>query len=321
MQVLEQIQTMSQSIRDSVARVVVGQEKALEGLTLGLITGSHVLIEGLPGLAKTTLVNALATSLGLEFKRVQFTPDLMPADLVGVEVLEEQHGQRSFRFEEGPLFTQILLADEINRTPPKTQSALLQAMQEKFVSVGGRSHALPEPFVVFATQNPIENEGTYPLPEAQLDRFAMKVIMDYPTLEEEKRIAVLPGHWDPESLKGDLPSIDWKALRSGLESLAVPQTVIDAAVAIVRGSRPGTDHSDTMIQDNVRWGAGPRASQSLVQMSRARAGLAGRAACDLDDLRAVAPLVLRHRILPSFGAEARHITSDAIIGHLLQKVT
>jgi MoxR-like ATPase len=314
------IQDVSRSIGEAVSTVVVGQREAVEDLILGLWTGSHVLLEGLPGLAKTTLVRTLASALGLSYRRIQFTPDLMPADIIGMEVLEEQMGQRVMRFVEGPLFAQILLADEINRTPPKTQSALLQAMQEGQVSVAGKTVSLPKPFIVFATQNPIENEGTYPLPEAQLDRFSLKVVMGYPSLEEEYKISVAPRQMKNVPAIEGISEIDWEACAHYLEDMPVTQSMIEMAVKIVRMSRPESEEADEMVKQNVRWGAGPRASQYLLQVAKARAAMAGKSTPDAEDLAKSALPVLRHRILPTFSADARHIKSEDIIVHLLQQV-
>lgn len=314
------IPEISRSIQESVAQVVVGQERAVENLIIGLWTQGHVLLEGLPGLAKTTLVRSLASTLGLQYKRIQFTPDLMPADIIGLELLEEVDGQKKMRFEEGPLFTQVLLADEINRTPPKTQAALLQAMQEGRVAVAGQDRELPEPFLVFATQNPIENEGTYPLPEAQLDRFSLKVVMEYPTLEDELKIAILQTEPKMVAPLSEIANIDWKACREYLNAMPLTQTLIEKAVQLVRCSRPDSPEADELVRENVRWGAGPRASQYLLQVAKARAAMYGKGTPDLDDLRLAALPVLRHRILPTFSAEARHLHSEAIIEHLLKKV-
>jgi len=312
------ITSLHRQILGGISAVIIGQEEAVEQLSIALLTGGHVLVEGLPGLAKTTLIHAISITLGLDFKRVQFTPDLMPTDLLGIEVLGEKRDGSSLQFEKGPIFTQILHADEINRTPPKTQAALLQAMQEKRVSISGKDHLLPEPFFVFATQNPIENEGTYPLPEAQLDRFTFKINLAYPSAEEEARIAILPSTFQIQSIKPLDFKPDWKAWERELEGMPVTQTVIDATVRLVRGSRPDDEHADQMIRDNVRWGAGPRATQFLLRAAKARAALQGRPTPDLEDVKKMAHPVLRHRILPSFSAEAKHIDSDRLIDHLIK---
>lgn len=315
------ITALHSQIQSGISDVIVGQEEAVEQLCIALLTGGHVLVEGLPGLAKTTLIHAISISLGLDFNRIQFTPDLMPTDLLGIEVLGDQHNGSSLHFEKGPIFTQILHADEINRTPPKTQAALLQAMQEKLVSISGKDHPLPEPFFVFATQNPIENEGTYPLPEAQLDRFTFKIILSYPSLEEESRIATLPSTFRRENVKPLQSTPDLNAWKEELEKMPITQTVIDYAVKLVRGSRPDDELSDDMIRKNVRWGAGPRATQFLLRSAKARAALQGRSTPDIEDLKRMAYPILRHRILPSFSAEAEHIDSEKIIDHLIDNLS
>jgi len=319
---LKQFQTTIQDIREKMSQVIVGQKESVDEIVLGLITGGHVLIEGVPGLAKTMMVSSLSEVLQLDYRRVQFTPDLMPADILGSEILEEDKatGQRSLRFEKGPIFTQILLADEINRTPPKTQAALLQAMQEKHVSVAGQGFKLPEPFIVFATQNPIENEGTYPLPEAQLDRFMLKVVVQYPTLEEERKIAPLSPRErtsKPESISGE---IAWGDCYRLIEQMPLSETVVDAAVNLVRASRPDYAEADDVIKENIRWGAGPRASQYLLQAMRGIAAMNGEMTPNIDHLKAVAKPILRHRIIPSFSAEARHFHSEDAIEHLIKKI-
>lgn len=318
---LKLFQTTIHDIRAKMAQVIVGQSECVEEIILGLITGGHVLIEGVPGLAKTTMVSTLAEVLQLQYQRIQFTPDLMPADILGSEILEENKatGQRSLRFEKGPIFTQILLADEINRTPPKTQAALLQAMQEKFVSVAGQGFKLPEPFIVFATQNPIENEGTYPLPEAQLDRFMLKVVVQYPNLEEERRIAPISPR---ERLKKPDPvthQMNWGDCYRLIEQMPLSETVVHAAVNLVRASRPEVAEADQVIKENIRWGAGPRASQYLLQAIRGLAAMRGESTPTIEHLKAVAKPILRHRIIPSFSAEARHFYSEDAIDHLVKK--
>lgn len=319
---LKQFQETIKDIREKMSQVIVGQTESVEEIILGLITGGHVLIEGVPGLAKTTMVSTLSEVLGLQYQRVQFTPDLMPSDILGAEIMEEDKatGQRSLRFEKGPIFTQILLADEINRTPPKTQAALLQAMQEKFVSVAGQGFALPEPFIVFATQNPIENEGTYPLPEAQLDRFMLKVVVQYPSLDEERRIAPLSPRQRLQKPDQVNHQISWSDCYRLIEQMPLSETVIDAAVNLVRASRPDFAEADDVIKENIRWGAGPRASQYLLQAIRGVAAMHGDTTPNLDHLKAVAKPILRHRIIPSFSAEARHFHSEDAIDHLIKKI-
>ena len=321
---------MSQELNENLARVaedvadlrtrvhsrIVGQESVVDGLITCLVAGGHGLFVGVPGLAKTLLVSTVAQATGLAFSRVQFTPDLMPADILGSEVLEEHEGRRSFRFIKGPIFAQLVLADEINRTPPKTQAALLQAMQERNVSVAGKNHDLGRPFHVFATQNPIEQEGTYPLPEAQLDRFLMQLQVNYPSEEEEIRIAALTQAdlelpiepvWTPERLV---------QIQNLVGQVAVDQGLVESAVALVRQSRPGDD-APALVRDYLRWGAGPRASQFLVHAARARALINGRPAADMSDLKASAPSVLGHRLIPNFRAESEGLTGAVLAQRLI----
>ncbi len=317
-QQLSQVAADVEQLRARVHQRIVGQDSVVDGLITCLIAGGHGLFVGVPGLAKTLLVSTVAEASGLSFSRLQFTPDLMPADILGSEVLEEDRssGSRSFRFIKGPVFAQLVLADEINRTPPKTQAALLQAMQEGRVSVAGKDHDLGRPFHVFATQNPIEQEGTYPLPEAQLDRFLMQLEVHYPSAEEERRIAALSDAdlaapiapvWSPERLL---------AIQNMVETIAVDDTVVDAAVALVRRSRPEPGAAD-LVQQYLRWGAGPRASRFLVRAARARALMAGRPAADLGDLHALAPAVLGHRLIPNFKAESEGLTGAILAQRLI----
>lgn len=321
---LSKIREAFSALQNRVETVVIGQRDVVRQILLCTLTGTHALLEGVPGLAKTTLISAIAESLNIEHGRIQFTPDLMPADILGAEFLEEEKstGARHLRFEKGPVFTQILLADEINRTPPKTQSALLQAMQEKSIVIAGKHYDLPFPFLVFATQNPIENEGTYPLPEAQLDRFMLKIIVDYPAEAEEKKIAVLSPRELPAIQKLDLSeqtSFDWSMCYQLLDEMPVTENVIEAAVGLARSSRP-EGSEDEFIRQNIRWGAGPRASQFLIFAAKGWAILDGRATPVIEDLKAVAKPVLRHRIIPSFSAEAEHLRADDLIEYLIQKI-
>jgi MoxR-like ATPase len=309
------------ALRTEVGKVIVGQQETVDHLLVGLLAGGHCLLEGVPCLAKTLMVRTLGDALELTFKRIQFTPDLMPSDIVGTEILEEDHGtgRRVFRFAQGPVFANLLLADEINRSPPKTQAALLEAMQERAVTFGGQTHALPRPFFVLATQNPIEQEGTYPLPEAQLDRFLLHLRIGYPSAEEE--VAILAG------TTGDRQATARPVLGAGEVLLAqelvrqvhVAPALLAWTVALVRATRPaGSD--DPRVRETVDWGAGPRAGQSLVLAAKGRALLAGRLAVTLDDLRAVAAPVLRHRVLIGFRGQAEGVTADALVAHLLATV-
>lgn len=305
-------------LKAAIGQAIVGQNEVVEQLLIGLLAGGHCLIEGVPGLGKTLLVRTLGQALHLEFRRVQFTPDLMPSDILGTEVLEEDHGtgHRSFRFQPGPVFTNLFLADELNRTPPKTQAALLEAMQEHTVSYAGVTHKLNEPFFVLATQNPLEQAGTYPLPEAQLDRFLLNIRVGYPTAEEERAILVQTtgagGGAVPQVMVGE----DIVALQKWVREVYVGEALLTWITALVRATRPSAD-SPKAIQDYVRWGAGPRAGQALVLAAKARALLHGRLAATREDVVALAAPVLRHRILLSFAAEAERKTADDVVAALL----
>lgn len=318
----ERLLALTDRLREEIGRRIVGQERAVEEVLLCLLAGGHGLIEGVPGLAKTLLVRTLADAMHLRFRRVQFTPDLMPGDITGTEVIEEDRtsGRRATRFIQGPVFTQVLLADEINRAPPKTQSALLEAMQERRVTVGGENLELPEPFFVLATQNPIEQEGTYPLPEAQLDRFMLKIAVDYP--ERPQEIDVLratTGAGEPAVS----PVIDADGVL-GLQRLArlvmTSDVVLEHAADLVRATRPGDASAPAAVVEALRWGAGPRAGQALVLAAKVRALLRGRLHVTPDDLREMAAPVLRHRLLLNFQAEAEGLTADDVVLRLLDAV-
>jgi len=307
---------------EEFGKVIVGQRDVLDELLVTLFAGGHNLLEGVPGLAKTLMINTLAKLLSLNFNRIQFTPDLMPSDIVGTNVIEEDHttGRRVTVFVFGPIFTNIVLADEINRTPPKTQSALLQAMQEKEVTAGGKTYYLTHPFFVLATQNPIDQEGTYPLPEAQKDRFLLNTLIGYPKLEEEEDIV------DRTTMNAE-PEVETVCDRERLlahqrliRSIPVSRHVTGYAVDLVRASRPKEPGTPPFIQEQVAWGAGPRASQALILCAKTRAALDGRTNVSCDDVRHLALPVLRHRIQPSFVAEAEGITADMIIQRLLNEV-
>ena len=305
-----------QNVRKSIARVIFGQETVVDQTLITLLSGGHALLIGVPGLAKTRLVETLGTVFGLEDKRVQCTPDLMPADIIGSEVLEEREdGRRSFRFIAGPVFCQLLMADEINRASPRTQSALLQAMQEHRVTVAGHGHELPRPFHVLATQNPLEQEGTYPLPEAQLDRFLVEITVSYPALEaERKMLLATTGAEDVEAVRVMSPEELMTAQRL-VRRIPVGESVVEAILALVRSGRP--DSSEIAeVPKQVAWGPGPRASQALMLAVRARAVLDGRFAPSLDDVVALAAPVLRHRMALNFAARADGVTVDSVIGRL-----
>jgi len=316
---IERLRDANRAIQGELGKAIVGQADVIEGLLTALFANGHVLLVGVPGLAKTLLIRSLARALDLSFSRIQFTPDLMPSDITGTEVLEDEGGRRVFRFIKGPVFAHIVLADEINRTPPKTQAALLQAMQEKEVTAGGQTHHLELPFFVLATQNPIELEGTYPLPEAQLDRFMFNVPVGYPSQAEEERIVVeTTGAAAPE-IHRVLGAQDILALQALVRRVPVAEHVVRYAVRLARATRPEGD-APAFIKNWVTWGAGPRASQFMVLGAKARAALSGRFAPGIEDVRAVAPLVLRHRVVTNFNAEADGVKIDRIISDLIQAV-
>jgi MoxR-like ATPase len=301
-----------------VRRRVVGQDEVLQGILTAVVSGGHALLMGVPGLGKTLMVSTIADALDLAFSRIQFTPDLMPSDITGTEILEEDvaSGKRSFRFVQGPIFANIILADEVNRTPPKTQAALLQAMQEHEVTAAGTTYDLPAPFFVLATQNPIEQEGTYPLPEAQLDRFMLEIAVRYPNREEEERIVETTTGDVTEPVEPVLEARDLLEIQHLVRRIPAPKPVVRAAVNLARQTRPGTD-APAFIREYVSWGAGPRASQYLVLGAKAQAALDGRPMADLDDIRAVAPSVLRHRVVVNFAAEAAGRSADDVCRQLL----
>ena len=306
-------------LRGQVARRIVGQQEAVDGILTAILAGGHALLIGVPGLAKTLMVSTVAEALRLSFNRVQFTPDLMPSDITGTEIIEEDltTGKRAFRFVHGPIFSNVVLADEINRTPPKTQAALLQAMQEHEVTVGGQTYHLPEPFFVLATQNPIEQEGTYPLPEAQLDRFMLEIRIGYPTRAEEETIVEQTTGARGARLEAVLDAETVRAMQELVRRIPVSKQLVRAAVSLARMTRPADSDAPGFIREYVEWGAGPRASQYLVLGAKARAALAGRPMADLDDVKTVALPVLRHRVVTNFAAEAAGRTNDDLVRELL----
>ena len=309
-------------LKQEIAKVIVGQEHIVDDLLTAIFSRGHCLMIGVPGLAKTLMVRTIAQAIDLEFNRIQFTPDLMPSDITGTDIIEEDRasGGRSFRFVKGPVFANILLADEINRTPPKTQAALLQSMQEYRVSAGGQTYALPLPFLVFATQNPIEQEGTYPLPEAQLDRFMFQIDVGYPTSEEEVRIVnMVTTAYRPNVRKVLSPERILELQEVVLRVPAAPH-VVQHAVALCRATRPAEATAPEFVKKYVSWGAGPRASQYLVLAAKARAILQGRYAASIEDVRALAPPVLVHRVLPNFHAEADGLTAHALVEKLVDAI-
>ncbi len=308
------------SILDQLQKVIVGQQEIVDLILTGMFAGGHCLIIGVPGLAKTKIVRTIAKILNLNFSRIQFTPDLMPSDITGTDVIEQNKstGRREFRFIKGPLFSNIVLADEINRTPPKTQAALLQAMQEYSVTAGAQTFKLDRPFFVLATQNPIEQEGTYPLPEAQLDRFFFNIRIDYPSQKEEKEIVKLTTYGAEKEVKKVLSAPEITRLQEIVRDIPVADEVIEYAVRLVSDSRPGGKNK--FINSYVAWGAGPRASQYLILGAKARAILRGIYNVSREDVRALSHPVLRHRIIPNFNAESEGIESDSIINRLLSSV-
>ncbi len=307
------------ALRSEISKVIVGQHQAVDSLLLSVFTGGHCLLLGVPGLAKTLMVNTLAQSLGLKFSRIQFTPDLMPSDITGSEILDRD---RNFKFIQGPVFAGIILADEINRTPPKTQAALLEAMQEHRVTVSGTSYTLPDPFFVLATQNPIEQEGTYPLPEAQLDRFMFNVRLDYPSFDEEVQIVRQTTVNQMSSVSTILSATEILDFQQLIRRMPVPDNVVEYAVNLVSQTRPnvltGNTSDNQSIKKYISWGAGPRASQYLIMAARTFAAMHGKYSPDAEDVNAVAHNVLRHRIVRNYYAEAENITTDQIIDLLLK---
>ena len=304
-----------------IARVIVGQREVVRQTIIALMCGGHCLLRGVPGLAKTLLVKTLAQAIDLRFNRIQFTPDLMPSDITGTEVIEEDRttGRRAARFIAGPLFANIVLADEINRAPPKTQAALLEAMQEHQVTAGGVRYTLESPFFVLATENPIEQEGTYHLPEAQLDRFMFEVVIDYPEAEEERRIISETTANRAEEVRPVLDGASLVRIQEVVRDVPTASNIVDYAARLVRSSRPNRKESSAFVNENVRWGAGPRAGQYLILGAKARALLDGRFAVGFDDVREIVYPVLRHRILPNFRAEAEGMSAEEIIAELLKQ--
>jgi MoxR-like ATPase len=319
---VERLRDAFQGLKAEMGKVIVGQQTVLEELLIAIFARGHCLLIGVPGLAKTLMIHTLADALNLTYNRVQFTPDLMPSDITGTEVIQEDKatGIRQFKFLRGPIFSNLVLADEINRTPPKTQAALLEAMQERQVTVGGERHRLPDPFFVLATQNPIEQEGTYPLPEAQLDRFMLNILVDYPEEEEEFDIVRLTTSSLKPTVSKVLSGADILGLQETVRKVPVADHVSRYAVRLARTTRRGKEDVPDFIRDYVSWGAGPRASQYLVLAAKARAVLHGRYYVSSDDVRSVAGPVLRHRIVTNFNAEAEGLKPDDIVKRLVKHV-
>jgi MoxR-like ATPase len=302
-----------QRVKEEIGRVVIGQEEAVEALLNAVFCNGHVLMVGVPGLAKTLLVKTISTALGLDFKRVQFTPDLMPSDILGAEILD---AERKFSFVKGPIFTQVLLADEINRTPPKTQAALLEAMQEKQVTAAGQLYPLPAPFFVLATQNPIEQEGTYPLPEAQLDRFMYQVVLGYPSFEQEQAILKQTTSSQQPQTQPILDAEKITAFQQAVRSVPVVDQVFEYAVSLVHKTRPDGDRAPANVRDYLRFGAGPRAGQNLILGAKCHALMNGKLTVDREDVQRVAPWVLAHRLVPNFRAEAESVSMVELVRSL-----
>ena len=301
-------------LKSEIAKVIVGQEKVINEILLAIYSGGHALLIGVPGLAKTLMVNTIAQALGLEFKRIQFTPDLMPSDILGSEILDKN---REFQFIKGPVFANIILADEINRTPPKTQAALLEAMQERSVTVAGHNYKLSLPYFVLATQNPIEQEGTYPLPEAQLDRFMFAIELNYPTYKEEVDVVKITTSDSVSSVSPLFTANEIVEIQHLMRRIPVADNVIEYAVTLVGKTRPGSDLATDLVNTYVDWGAGPRASQNLILAAKSHAAVNGKFSPDIEDVQAVSPGILRHRIIKNYKAEAEGITMEKIIGSLL----
>jgi len=309
-------------IRAELSKVIVGQDAVIEQLLLAIFSRGHCLLEGVPGLAKTLMVSTLASGFDMSFSRIQFTPDLMPSDITGTEVIQEDKatGHREFRFLQGPIFANVILADEINRTPPKTQAAMLEAMQEQHVTVGGTNHPLPQPFFVLATQNPIEQEGTYPLPEAQQDRFMFKVFVQYPSYEQEYRIAEVTTSKFVAAVDRVMSAEEVVRMQEIVRRVPVAPRVIHYALQLVRATRVGEQDVPDFVSEWVSWGAGPRAVQYLLLGGKARAALNGRPFVSTDDIRAAAHPVLRHRVITNFHAESEGVTPDHVVDRLLERI-
>jgi MoxR-like ATPase len=306
-------------LKKEIQKVIVGQDAVLDEILIALLAGGHCLLEGVPGLAKTLMVKSISQALDLSFRRIQFTPDLMPADIIGTEILEEDHstGKRFFKFNKGPLFANMILADEINRTPPKTQSALLEAMQEFAVTYAGQTYPLDKPFFILATQNPIEQAGTYPLPEAQSDRFLLYISIDYPSAMEEAAILTSTTGTKKPVINAVINAAEIKQLQVLVREVSINETLVQYVSELIRATRPATT-AIKYVKDWVRWGAGPRAGQSLILTAKARALFHGRYAVLMEDLQAMAYPVLRHRVLMNFKADAENITADNVTGELIK---
>ncbi len=324
MEIQQEVETLTGKLTDlkkEMAKVIVGQEETIEHLLITFLAGGHALLEGVPGLAKTLMIKTLAQTIDLDFSRIQFTPDLMPSDIIGTEILEEDHttGKKFFEFNKGPIFANIILADEINRTPPKTQAALLEAMQEFEVTYSGKTYELDKPFFILATQNPIEQSGTFPLPEAQQDRFLLYIKIGYPSASEENSILKSTTGLKKEQVRSVISGIEIQRLQELVREIPISDELIDFTSSIVRATRPDSTTYD-YVKEWVNWGAGPRAGQAMILTAKARALQAGRLAVTLDDLKHVSYPVLRHRVIVNFKAEAEGVTSDEVTKHLLDTI-
>jgi MoxR-like ATPase len=311
---IEKLVEKHQALKKEIAKIIIGQDDVVEQILLSIYAGGHSLLIGVPGLAKTLMVHTIAKTLDLDFKRIQFTPDLMPSDILGSEILDEN---RNFKFIKGPIFSNIILADEINRTPPKTQAALLEAMQERTVTISGTNYPLAAPYFVLATQNPIEQEGTYPLPEAQLDRFMFAIELKYPTVEEEVAIVKATTSDHNPVINALFTADEIIALQHLIRRIPVPDNVVNYAVKLVNSTRPNLDSASDYVKQYIDWGAGPRASQNLILGAKAHAAIKGKFSPDIEDVKAVAYGILRHRIIKNYKAEAEGISEDIIISKLL----
>jgi len=311
---IENLVVKHQALKNEIAKIIIGQDVVVHQILLSIYAGGHSLLIGVPGLAKTLMVHTIAKTLGLDFKRIQFTPDLMPSDILGSEILDQN---RTFKFIKGPVFSNIILADEINRTPPKTQAALLEAMQERTVTIAGTNYPLASPYFVLATQNPIEQEGTYPLPEAQLDRFMFAIELKYPSMEEEVAIVKATTSDESPAINALFTAEEIVAIQHLIRRIPVPDNVVNYAVKLVHSTRPNIASASDYVKQYIDWGAGPRASQNLILAAKANAAIHGKFSPDIEDVKAVAMGILRHRIIKNYKAEAEGISEDAIIGELL----
>ncbi len=311
---IDQLVVRHQELKKEIAKVIIGQDHVIDQILISIFSGGHALLIGVPGLAKTLMVNTIAAALGLDFKRIQFTPDLMPSDILGSEILDES---RSFKFIKGPVFSNIILADEINRTPPKTQAALLEAMQEKSVTVAGQRYDLANPYFVLATQNPIEQEGTYPLPEAQLDRFMFAINLEYPSYEEEVAVVKATTTDHKPQVNALFKAQEIVDLQQLVRRIPVADNVVEYAVKLVGKTRPHSDQAPQVVKQYIDWGAGPRASQNLILAAKTHAAINGKYSPDIEDVKAVATGILRHRVIKNYKAEAEGHTEDSLIAQIL----